>query len=507
MVLTNSRRLHRLQLRARQWAELIDRAPVTWVVSYLCYVCLIAFVLTWGQVIGGDSPGIAYLPASVLRYGTLRLDPFINQNPFFDLTRQPHYVVESMGHYYSKFSPVPSLLALPLYAISFWLQGYPGPDITAEASRYIALSRLSSSLMATAIVVVVFLTLRTAVRQSIALLLAGAYAFGTFTWASATNTLASQSSGELFLALSVLVLARPAGQLRRLNWREAASVGFCLAMSVASRPQVLLAAGALAVYAASRTESKLGRISLVVGGLPVVLLLVAYNSWAFGSPLSTGYGQEAMTGWSTPLWVGLPGILLSPSNGLLFYAPLWLVALWAGASFWRWWSSGRPRRTMPGDPLVLLGRFAAVSVFVQLLLMSHWHAWHGGVAYNQRMLQEVHPLMVMLIAVAIRVDSRPLIPSVLLWLTGLWGTVMNLVRVAFYDQHLPWVEVVRPELTWSLVQVEPMMYLRWHGLVGFLSGLCGVVLIFVTVLAVASAVFLRFLAVRKGADLGARQAQ
>lgn len=506
-MLIRSRRLHQLKTGARQWAELIDRAPVTWVVSYLCYVCLIVFVLTRGQVVGGDSPGIAYLPASILRHGTLRLDPFINQNPFFDLTRQPHYVVESMGHYYSKFSPVPSLLALPLYAISFWLQGYPGPDITAEASRYIALSRLSASLMAAAIVVVVFLALRTAVRQSIALLLAGAYAFGTFTWASATNTLASQSSGELFLALSTLILARSEEQLRRLSWRAAASIGFCLAMSVASRPQVLLAAGAMAVSAQLRAESKLGRVSLVVGGLPVVILVFIYNSWAFGSPLSTGYGQEAMAGWSTPLCVGLPGILLSPSNGLLFYAPLWLVSLWAGASLWQWRPSRRPGRTKTRDPLVLLGRFAAVSVFIQLLLMSHWHAWHGGVAYNQRMLQEVHPLMVMLIAVAIRVDPSPRIPSVLLWLTGLWGTMMNLVRVAFYDQHLPWVEVVRPELTWSLVQMEPMMYLRWHGTVGFLSGICGVTLTLASVLAVASAVFLRFLAVRQGADLGTRQAQ
>ncbi len=37
---------------------------------------------------------------------------------------------------------------------------------------------------------------------------------------------------------------------------------------------------------------------------------------------------------------------------------------------------------------MLLGRITAVAVFAQLLLMSHWQIWHGGVAYNQRMLQE-----------------------------------------------------------------------------------------------------------------------
>ncbi len=98
---------------------------------------------------------------------------------------------------------------------------------------------------------------------------------------------------------------------------------------------MLLAASALAAYAQLRAESKLGRCrSLVAGGRFGCFCCSAYNSWAFGSPFSTGYGQEATAGWSTPLWVGLPGILLSPSNGLLFYAPLWLVSFLAGVLLW-----------------------------------------------------------------------------------------------------------------------------------------------------------------------------
>ncbi len=74
----------------------------------------------------------------------VRLDPFINQNPF-DLTRQPDDVVESMGHYYSKFSPVPSLLALPLYAI---IPGLPWSGHHQEAcatSRFTIISLTDGS--------------------------------------------------------------------------------------------------------------------------------------------------------------------------------------------------------------------------------------------------------------------------------------------------------------------------------------------------------------------------
>ncbi len=45
-------------------------------------------------------------------------------------------------------------------------------------------------------------------------------------------------------------------------------------------------------------------------------------------------------------------------------------------------------------------------------------------------------MMVMLVALASRGGERR-IPSALLWLASLWGVMMNVVRVAFYDRHLP----------------------------------------------------------------------
>jgi hypothetical protein len=74
-----------------------------------------------------------------LRWGSLRLNPFINQDPLFDLSRQPHWVVLSNGHYYSKFSPIPSLLALPVYAPYVWVDGAPNGQIYLILSWFVAI--------------------------------------------------------------------------------------------------------------------------------------------------------------------------------------------------------------------------------------------------------------------------------------------------------------------------------------------------------------------------------
>lgn len=454
-------------------AEQFNRIKPLFVVIYLFYVLFTVFLLTRMTVIAGDSPGIIYVTVGLLRHNTLRLDPFINQNPLFDLTRAPHYVTEAGGHYYSKFSPVPSLLAAPVYALDFALLGPPAGTEEAVASRYIALSRLSANVLTTLTAIVIFLSLRQIVSQTPALLLTFLYAFGTRAWAAATNTLTSQVSGELLMALALYPLVQiesqaEAGRPLTLRWFFLA--GLAVGGAVAARPQLILVAAILSGYALWRSRPRVTPLlAYGLGALPVAVLLLTYNVWAFGSPLATGYGGEAAQGWTTPVWVGLPGIVLSPSHGLLFYSPGLLLAAWGGYAAFR---PAPNRESAPaGQPTGGLGRFMVAAVILQLLLMSHWWAWHGGVAYNQRMLQEVHPLLIALAAYGLRRygDRRALRGA--LGAALVWGVGMNLARATFYDQHIQWNEVFHADLVWSLRHLEPLMYLQSHGWGGFLQGI------------------------------------
>jgi hypothetical protein len=198
----------------------------------------------------------------------------------------------------------------------------------------------------------------------------------------------------------------------------------------------------------------------------VVMLFFLYNIWAFDSPFMTGYEEEALSGWDTPFIFGLLGILFSPAHGLLMYSPLLLMGVLAGL---RLLVRGTRVSCANAQSFSLRSyrreSVLSIAALSYLVMMSHWWAWHGGAAYNQRMLQEVHPLLIFLLVSAIERFGLNR-PGVYLFvgMASLWGIGQNLVRLTFYDQHLQWLEVYHPEIVWSLADVEILKYVRWHGL-------------------------------------------
>jgi hypothetical protein len=152
---------------------------------------------------------------------------------------------------------------------------------------------------------------------------------------------------------------------------------------------------------------------------------------------------------------------------LLFYSPVLLLGLW---SCWLVWS--RRGGAASGQPLprpLLFGRYAALGVVAHLLIMSHWWAWHGGNAYNQRMLQEMNPLIFAVLACGLRYAAPAALRASWIALTAAWGIGMNIVVATFYDGHLN--DRFREEIVWSLRDMEPLLYLRLHGPTLFTTGL------------------------------------
>ena len=138
-------------------------------------------------------------------------------------------------------------------------------------------------------------------------------------------------------------------------------------------------------------------------------IIVFYNWYRFGSILNFGYPGES---WSTPLFEGLYGLLLSPGKGIFWYSPillpsilgmvnmytkyraevLLLLAFWVSyllfhAGFWIWWGGDcwGPRYLIPVLPFLtlfagsllyskhmwwLLLLFGPLSILVQVLGVS-----------------------------------------------------------------------------------------------------------------------------------------
>jgi hypothetical protein len=141
---------------------------------------------------------------------------------------------------------------------------------------------------------------------------------------------------------------------------------------MSSTPQDSLIAG----YRMSSRSQLLGFLAPVVF---LLLLAFLYNCYAFGKPFAGGYHEE---GWSTPLYVGLYGLLLSSGKSLLLFVPLTIVAPLALVAFYK---AGRKEEAVLFT--TIFGTY--------LLLHAGWWSWYGGWSWGPRFLVPTLPFLVL----------------------------------------------------------------------------------------------------------------
>jgi hypothetical protein len=279
--------------------------------------------------------------------------------------------------YVGVFGPGAGLSAVPVLAP---LRAVVGPLGEHPALLWFG-AKLAASLYAAASASLVFLTSRRWLARWPAVFLALAYGVGTSVWSTSSQTLWQHGSNEFFLALGIYALARGGRPL-------VAVAGAAFAAATTCRPT-----SAVFVVAAAAWLLVVNRRALVAfvgGSIPITLALAAYNAYYLGSSLVFGQAVVgpaialAKTGspdiWQTSLWVGLAGLLVSPSRGLFVFSP-WLVLAVAGAVV-AW------RRTEYG-PLRPLTIAAAAVIAVQ----AKFFDWWGGWAFGYRPIVDLAPVL------------------------------------------------------------------------------------------------------------------
>jgi hypothetical protein len=177
-------------------------------------------------------------------------------------------------------------------------------------------------------------------------------------------------------------------RFRRAEKLGAAICAIALAYAVLTRPvEGLLISGVTLLLMAPSVEwrkwssGERRGIALAGVGCAVGIGITLLVNWArYGSPLDFGYGNE---GWTTPLWVGLTGSLISPPRGILWEFPAVLLVP-AGL---RWLAQTGRRRVA-----VLL----AALVISQLVNVSAWLWWWGGWNYGLRLFVPALPVLAVL---------------------------------------------------------------------------------------------------------------
>lgn len=114
--------------------------------------------------------------------------------------------------------------------------------------------------------------------------------------------------------------------------------------------------------------------------LPVVaagLVSLWWNMARYGSPWDSGYVDAER--FSADWLFGIFGLLFGPARGLLWYAPVLVLAI--PGAFWFW----REKRWM------LFSFLSIICVFV--LLYGKWFMWHGGFSWGPRFMVVLLPFI------------------------------------------------------------------------------------------------------------------
>lgn len=298
----------------------------------------------------------------------------------------------SHGHYFSWYPIGAPLLVSPLYVPVAWAVRNWDPASIVIAARIAG--KVAASLIAALSAVLLLILLKRITSNPWAWCLTAVYALGTETWSISSQALWQHGPAELAIIGALLCLD---------FWNEDRSSlvlwigGACTAVAFICRPTslTLLAAIVAALFLARATLGAYVRLIALplLGGL----LLAGYNHYVFHR-VSGGYAVGSL---DSSVARGLCGMFLSPGRGLLVYTP---VALFALCAFSARASEARHKHS---------ALFAAAAVFIVLdsIGIAQWVDWWGGFCWGPRLLTELAPPLVVLMAIGVSAIGRPWLRS------------------------------------------------------------------------------------------------
>jgi hypothetical protein len=142
----------------------------------------------------------------------------------------------------------------------------------------------------------------------------------------------------------------------------------------------------------SRIESL---VTFCFSSAAFISLSFGFNWLRFGDPFATGYGK---LNFNTPIYEGIFGLLFSTGKGLVFYAPISVVAILG---------LRKVLQTAPYRNSVVIGL-----ILIQVAVYGKFEMWSGENAYGPRYLIPVLPLVCILVIPLARIGKQ--------WLVGMW---------------------------------------------------------------------------------------
>ncbi len=404
----------------------LRRAPAWRTALLLGLAIWVAYLANFRYVSTGDSHATRYVPFSILMRGSVYVDGYVEAHfqPFVDGTFNYgiYFASQSRGHWVSNYPLLTPIAVTPLYVPAAWWLHHRGIASNAPAMKFwaFAMEKVAAATLAAISVTILFFALRRVATPPTALLLALVYGFASPTWSISAQALWLHAMTELAFALLLWALVSDDGSRRSAAW-----IGLALALAIANKLSNALVAAPVIVWFAVRAYRDPRRLTAFF--VPLVALgsvVLAYNFYFFGSA-SGAYDQAFRTlgyagisgGFHGSLTEGVAGNLISPSRGLVWYAPWALFAAWGAALAWRRWTWA---------PWISAG------MLLHFLMFAKLERWWAGWSYGPRYLTDLMPLLAFfLVPLIAAADTRRWLRTALT-LTFVWAFFVHAVGAYCY---------------------------------------------------------------------------
>lgn len=379
----------------------------------LLVLCLLAYeIMSYGGVRSPDSEIVFRTSDALVTRGSLAVEQDLEGWPGFGVAKGVD------GRHYSIFGPLEAVAASPLTALGhvladrgvFRSSTVPLPisfnvdnglqhfltdgQTTARDENGIRWVASQLNVLVTALtVVLVYLTAFLLVRSQVAAVTTAIiYGFGTLAWPY-SGTFFSEPLASLFvLAALYLLLVDEPHRGNPSSTTRAVCAGLCLGLATCAHITAVLFAPFFLFYIAypvfhRRNERPAWASSAgFAAGLGAVLILLGFHNFErFGSFLETGRTVDPRAvvefdyGVFTSPFQGLYGLLLAPNKGLLLFAPIVVLAVFAWPRMHRQYAT--------------LANILAGAVIFRLLFIASRSDWHGGFSLGPRQLVMALPLV------------------------------------------------------------------------------------------------------------------
>lgn len=364
----------------------------------LFVVCFFVYNANLRQIGTGDTLPARYQPLILWHDGTLDLDansrlvahgysmiadwnrPAGTDEQITYFEPWAYWMIRTHRHQLASLYPVVTpVLVAPLYLPSvIWLnaQGWEQPQVDWVA---LLMEKISASFLASVATVLMYLILR---RENArwALPLAVVFAFGTNTWMISSQALWQHGTGEFLIALALLLA------LNQVSPARIALLGAVCVFMAVNRPPDALIAGAIMLFIVWKYRGR--SVLWLFAGAIIPLAAFLYYNLSFIGHIAGGYGLlKSSQNVVQPIWLGVAGLLISPTRGLLVFSPFFIFIF-----------VGLVQRLRSPDSK-MLAVVLSFAVAAQILLYSLID-WRAGVSWGPRLLTDLLPILIWMLAPA-----------------------------------------------------------------------------------------------------------